>query len=400
MIFEILTCLITLVLGLQFPKILSFKTKDINRLNWLWCYHLVFGFIYYFYVLSQGGSDSLTYWKGAKHISGDQALQSLIVSKGTQAMYAINYIPSKILDFSFFTGTVLYCFLGFMGIAFFYKIAIELIPYNPKIYGVFLFPAILYFPNLHFWSVAVGKDAPIFFCVGLFAYSLLSLNKRISLIVLSLLLSFIIRPHIALFLVLAFSMAYLLNSKMAIYKRVFLFLVLISIGLVMLPSVMEYSKIEKLTNESFNQFAEKGIKNLSSSDTGSRVDMSSYPLPIKIFTFLFRPTFIDIKNGPGLLGAIENLILLILSINVLIRNPFETFKKAPFVIKGLLIFLVIGTIAFSLSLGNLGIMLRIRNMFLPGMLIFIVWSFSYKEQIRVEKQNYIIQKRQRNKRLN
>jgi len=388
MIFEILIGLIILIFGFQFPRLLKIGLKDLIRLQWLWCYHLVFGFIYYFTVLSQGGSDSLKYWGGAKLLSGNQALHSLIVNKGTQAMYAINYIPSKVLDLSFFTGTVLYCFLGFMGIAFFYKIAIVLIPYNKKIGSILIFPAIFYFPNLHFWSVAIGKDALLFFCVGLFAYSLFNLNKRIILIIFSMLLAFIVRPHIVLFLVLSFSMAYLLNSKMAMFKRVFLFIVLIGIGLVMLPSVMAYSKIENLTAESINQFSEKGIKNLSRSHTGSRVDMSSYSLPIKIFTFLFRPTFIDIKNGPGLLAAIENLILLILSINVLIRNPFETFTKAPFVIKGLLIFLAIGTVAFSMSLGNIGIMLRMRNMFLPGMLIFIVWSFSYRQQKEIESQNH------------
>ena len=56
------------------------------------------------------------------------------------------------------------------------------------------------------------------------------------------------------------------------------------------------------------------------------------------------------------------------------------FKAAPFVIKGLVIFLIIGTLAFSQSLGNLGIMIRMRNMFLPGLLIFILWSFSYQQR--------------------
>jgi hypothetical protein len=41
-------------------------------------------------------------------------------------------------------------------------------------------------------------------------------------------------------------------------------------------------------------------------------------------------------------------------------------------------FLIIGTIAFSQSLGNLGIMIRMRNMFLPGLIIFLFWHFSYQ----------------------
>lgn len=62
MIFDFLICLTTFFFGFHFPNFLNFKTNDLIRLKWLWCYHLVFGFIYYFYVLSQGGSDSLKYW--------------------------------------------------------------------------------------------------------------------------------------------------------------------------------------------------------------------------------------------------------------------------------------------------------------------------------------------------
>jgi hypothetical protein len=40
-------------------------------------------------------------------------------------------------------------------------------------------------------------------------------------------------------------------------------------------------------------------------------------------------------------------------------------------------FLLLGTFAFSQSLGNLGIMIRMRNMFLPGLIIFFLWHFSY-----------------------
>lgn len=61
-------------------------------------------------------------------------------------------------------------------------------------------------------------------------------------------------------------------------------------------------------------------------------------------------------------------------------KPVEAFRKAPFVIKGLVFFLIIGTLAFSQSLGNVGIMIRMRNMFLPGLLIYILWCFSYEQQ--------------------
>ncbi|MEN5086555.1 hypothetical protein ABE426_08800 [Sphingobacterium faecium] len=376
MAIDIIIIFIILILGFKFPLLIKFNKKNYNQLKWLWLYHLLFGFIYYYYVSAQGGSDSLKYWDEAKDLTGDMALQLLFEKHGTSIMYVLNYIPSNLMNLSFFTGTILYCFIGYMGFVYFYKIAFDLIPYNYKMGPIYLFPSIFYLPNLHFWSSAIGKDTLLFFCVGLFAYSLMKLDKRIIHVLFSLLLAYLVRPHIALFLLLSFSMAYLMNNKIASYKRIILFGLMLAGGVVMLPSVLEYTKIEELSVQSYESFSETKVKNLSRAHTGSSVDVSSYPLPLKIFTFLYRPTFIDIQSVTALLAAIENFLLLILSIIVLCRKPIKTFKAAPLIIKGLVFFLMIGTVAFSMSLGNLGIMLRMRNMFLPGMLIFILWSMS------------------------
>jgi hypothetical protein len=70
----------------------------------------------------------------------------------------------------------------------------------------------------------------------------------------------------------------------------------------------------------------------------------------------------------------------IVFIKAMRTKPVKAFVKAPFVIKGLVFFMIVGTLAFSQSLGNVGIMIRMRNMFLPGMLIFLMWCFSYQQQ--------------------
>jgi hypothetical protein len=92
---------------------------------------------------------------------------------------------------------------------------------------------------------------------------------------------------------------------------------------------------------------------------------------------LFRPFFFDINSIPSLLASIENTILLLLTISYFINKPITSYRKAPFVIQGMICFLIIGTLAFSQSLGNLGIMIRMRNMFLPGLIIFLLWHFSF-----------------------
>jgi hypothetical protein len=160
---------------------------------------------------------------------------------------------------------------------------------------------------------------------------------------------------------------------------------MIGISISILPSVMEFAKIEETTVDSFEEFSSAKSTLLSRANVGSAIDISSYPFPLKVFTFLYRPFFFDINGIPAVIASFENLFLLLLSIKVLQNKPLLTFRRAPFVIRGLVVFLIIGTLAFSQSLGNVGIMIRMRNMFLPGLLIFILWSFSYQHQLAQEK---------------
>jgi hypothetical protein len=60
------------------------------------------------------------------------------------------------------------------------------------------------------------------------------------------------------------------------------------------------------------------------------------------------------------------------------NGPVKGFKKGNFLLKGSAIFFILGALSFSLILGNLGIMLRQKNMFYPLFLIFGLWIYYYK----------------------
>lgn len=381
---------IPLIIGLGFLFINSFKSSlskyDISTLQKLFVYHLVFGTYYCFFI--QG--DAIGHWNYSKSITYEHFIYLITKERGTYFSYALNYFPSNVLGLSYFTGTMLYSLLGFIGLTYFYIIVKKLIPYNSKFKGYYLFPGLFFLPNLHFWSCAVGKDTLLFLCIALFMYGIIQPMKRIHILTFALLLSYFIRPHITFFLLVSYSMVYVTTSKMSIFQRVIFLGLMIGIGITILPSVMEFAKIEDATVESFEKFSTAKSTILSRSNVGSAIDISSYPFPLKVFTFLYRPFFFDINGIPALLASFENLLLLLLSINVLRNNPLRTFRKAPFVIQGMVYFLIIGTLAFCQSLGNVGIMIRMRNMFLPGLLIFIIWSFSYQHQLFVEKKKKMI----------
>jgi hypothetical protein len=363
------------VLGYIFIQ--SFKDKlseeNLNTLKKLFLLHILFGSYFCFFV--QG--DAVGYWRQAKFMTNSDFVYALTEQQGTYFIYALNYYPSNILDLSYFTGTMLYSLIGFIGLTYFFVTAIELIPDNPKYKEYYLFPMLFFLPNLHFWSCAVGKDALLFFCIAIFTYGLLQPIKRIPMIILGLLLAYFIRPHITLFMLLGYGLAYFSGKNISVVQRVLFFGAMIGVSIAILPMVMEFAKIEEASVDSFDKFSVGKAALLSGSHTGSAIDISYYPFPLKVFTFLFRPFFFDINGIPSMLASFENLVLLVLTFTVLKNKPLQTFKNAPFVIQGMIYFLIIGTLAFSQSLGNVGIMIRMRNMFLPGLIIYIFWHFSY-----------------------
>ena len=247
-----------------------------------------------------------------------------------------------------------------------------------------LFPLLFFLPNLHFWSCAVGKDTLLFFCIGIFVYGLMNMTKRFLFVILALSLSYAIRPHISLFMIISFGFVFMFNRSKSLFQRILFSSIMIGIAISIFPLVLKFSKIEEVSIDSFNNFALNKASLLNKSYTSSAIDISSYSLPVKIFTFLFRPFFFDINSIPSLLASIENTILLLLTISYFKNKPITSFRKAPFVIQGMVFFLIIGTLAFSQSLGNVGIMIRMRNMFLPGLIIFLLWHFSFLNKDEID----------------
>ena len=379
MLLDLIYFPLVIVLGLSFINFVRTEAGEasVPILKKLFFFHLLMGAYYCFFI--QG--DAIGYWRAPKLYEFSTFKENLFNGEGTAFMMAFNYIFTNLLNMSYFSNTMVFSLFGFMGLTFFYIVALQTVPYNKIISGYVLFPLIFFLPNLHFWSSGVGKDTTLFLCIGMFTYGLMKPFQRIPLLVLAGLLSMAIRPHITLFLMIGFGLAYVFGGKVSPAQRFIFSAAMIAIGLAILPSVMEFAKIEEASAESFDKFAQGKAAVLSRSHTGSAIDISSYPFPLKVLTFWFRPALFDVRNLNGLIAALENLLLLIVFIKAMRTSPIRAFKAAPFVIKGLVIFLVVGTLAFSQSLGNMGIMIRMRNMFLPGMIIYLMWIFSYEQQL-------------------
>ncbi|MXV39152.1 hypothetical protein GO491_10765 [Flavobacteriaceae bacterium Ap0902] len=355
----------------------TLNTKDFVLLDQLYVYHMIMSFVFYLYIRTNGG-DAQGYWKIAKEIYFEELWTKILLgnTSASDYVYLICYLPSNILNLDFFTGTMLFGLLGYWGILLMIVTLKELFPLiqyvkHIKFLGVSIFPTILFLPNFHFWSGGVGKDTLLFFCACAFFYAINNLKKRWWMLLFIIAIAYPIRPHILLFLLAGFATSFILKSKMYLVQKILITIVAFILFLPLLNNVLEFAKIDDASVESFSQFSESKSGALSRS-AGSSVDIGNLPYPLQVFTFLYRPLFFDAPNALGLLASIENVAWILLTAIFLRNKPIRVFKSSHFIILSSFLYWLIGALAFAPILGNLGIIIRERNMFLPGFIIFAV----------------------------
>lgn len=258
------------------------------------------------------------------------------------------------------------------------------------VYGYAIFPLMLYSPNTNFWSFGIGKDSTCFFAILLFFYCLFDIKKKWFWAVFAIAFVYHIRPHMAMFLVASSFAALTVDSKIKPgVKFAMILVMLVGVG-VLFNKVMAFLRLDEISTAGIDKIADQK-NDLLNQRSGSRVDMSNYPLPFKVFTFLYRPLFIDTPNALGLIQSCENAVLLCLSYIVARAKVVRVFKAAPFPIKSMLIFALISALAFALVLGNLGIMLREKIPVVSCLLIFMFWSFYYHKHVRFLKKKRFLE---------
>ena len=378
MVLDILICTCLFICGINFKNCFRWFSKgEKTLLNYLFLWHLFFGCAYVFFNLSGNGGDAIIYWLFPKVNSFDNVIKKIIEGSPSGYIYVINYFPSHVLSLSFFTVSMFYTLVGYFGFVFLLVIVKENIPnYNVlrkvKLFGLPIFPYMLFLPNLHFWTAGLGKDTLLFLSITLFIYALNKLKGRLLFMAISISISIFIRPHILLFLCMSVGLSIFFYNKVKLYWKILLSILFVIVLVILIPRVMAFTKIESLQASSFEKFANTKAKKLNSSGTGSGIDISSYSYPYKVFTFLFRPLFFDLNGVLALFASIENLILMFFSLMVVRRNIVKGFSMGNITIKTIFLFFAIGSLVFPLILGNLGIILRQKT---PFIILFIVFGF-------------------------
>ena len=348
-----------------------------SLLNKLYFYHLLFFVVYYVYALNSG-SDSLDYYRKSLLIGEDY---SFLGKTGTQFIDNLTAFLSS-SGFSYESLMILFSWFGYIGFVYAYLFFRENIPINITVFKKYdLLNLILFFPNMHFWTSSLGKGSLIFMGLMMFTYSLKKPKNRILLLIIGGFFVYMIRPPVMLF-VLTGVMVGLLTGREKISIGLRIVLVVASLGFLYSASttILATVKIQNTDNviEDFKEVTDAQSERLENS-AGSGVAMRNYPLPFKLFTFWFRPLFIDSPGVLGIFSSTENLIYLLLFFKICNKKFLSFIRKAPYLVKMSGVTFLLASYAMTFVMSNLGIIMRQKSMVMYFG-FFVIYYFLAEEK--------------------
>ncbi|MFD1096332.1 hypothetical protein [Salegentibacter chungangensis] len=341
-------------------------------MNGLYFYHLLFFGVYYVYALVNR-SDSHMYFLRPQSISRSW---SSFFGTSTTFIDFLSYPFINYLNFNYEMMMVLYAWFGYLGFVFAYLFFRENIPIKIRVFKNFDFLIlILFLPNMHFWTASLGKGAPIFLGLMMFAYSITNIKKRFITLIIGSLIIYFIRPHVFLFIAVGTVLGYMTGKeKISFGKKLLIYVVMIGGLMLVQDQILAVAGLEGSDDlvEDFQDFSETRSNKLD--NAGSGVNMAAYPLPLKLFTFWFRPLFLDAPGILGLIVSVENLIYLLLFLKILNKKFLKFIKKSPISVKMSLTVFFLSSLAMTFVMSNLGIIMRQKSMVMY-FLFFVIYYF-------------------------
>jgi hypothetical protein len=362
---------------------------SIRLIRKIFLYHLLFTIIYYIYA-SYNPSDSRHYHKVLRL---SEASWFETISMTNWGVYFIEYPFLNYFNFSYEMLMLLFSWFGFIGFVYAYLFFAENIKEKITVFGKYdLLKLLLFLPNMHFWSASMGKGALIFMGIMMFIYAVQFPKKRLFTLLLGAFFIFSIRSHVMLFVILGVMFGIFFGSDKKLSKGTKVFLVFSGILFIYLASnsILSIANLQNSENllEDFDEFANSRSESLSE-NAGSGVAMDSYSLPVKFFTFWFRPLFVDAPNVLGIFSSLENLLYLFLFFKIAKKSFIVFIKKAPSVVKMCAMIFVLTSFAMTFVMSNLGIIMRQKAMVMYFG-FFVIYYFLAHEKAR---KRYLWQKR-------
>jgi hypothetical protein len=178
------------------------------------------------------------------------------------------------------------------------------------------------------------------------------------------------------------TMAIILGSEIKRQYKFALFLLTMGGTIYFSDQTLLFLGMADFSFESIELLAESQIGFLNRGKVGSAVDLASYSFPLRVFTYLYRPLFIDAHNLVAFVSSFENLFYVFFTFYLFRNFSLEAFRDAPVFLKASIFMFIPVTFAFASSLSNMGITMRMKNMTMIYLILFIFYLMVYNKKIR------------------
>jgi hypothetical protein len=342
-------------------------------------------YIYMVRNVLSGGGDVDSYFDSGSKIASLYATtgewQFLVPFWSTNFVTMLSGALQIVIGPSFSSASVIFGMLSFWGEFFAYRAFCTAFPKGDRyLLGILLF----FLPSIVFWPSTIGKDALIMLFIGLSVYGFALVNhdpspKAFGYLILGLLGTMVVRPHIAAMLVISMTAPYLVannrrGAAAALTKMVGFALLLGGTYFI----AQQAKTFLQFDDVSGGMRAVDNVNRLNHyGDAAMGDDKSMFARAITAPVLLFRPFIWEVHNIPSTLASMEGFLLLLFTwrrrrelLEILRRWKIDSFAA----------FLVVYTVQFSIifagAMSNFGLLARQRVMLLPFALMLFTASFA------------------------
>ncbi len=286
-----------------FVIIIGRKLKlSLNMIVVLFLWHTLFSIIYYtISLLPNSTYDSVDYYLA----SSQEDLGG--ISVGTQFIRYLTSFFTQGFGFSYLGNFLLYNMIGVIGFFAFVASLKKTNVYKVSKWKKYFFYMLIFLPSLSFWSSAIGKDVFSFTAISLSIWAMIG-NPKYFLFSISVLLMFLVRPHIAMIMLAAMMLSIIVYSKTKFYVKFTIVAIGLSVAFIAIPFVIQYVGIKG--EVSYSGVIEYIQYRQTLNQGGSSLDISSMSLPMQLITYVFRPFPFEAHNAFALFTSLENILLL------------------------------------------------------------------------------------------
>ncbi|MEP6867553.1 MAG: hypothetical protein ABJA20_03485 [Novosphingobium sp.] len=337
--------------------------------------HIAASFVYYFYVQTNDADTKLYYFDLYEFARKDFALGTIFVVTATQ--WLRTKIGGSYLDFF-----LLYQVLGVWGLGIMLRSLDELgtilkMPVPAEVMGM------MFLPGMYFWTAAIGKDAPLFFCCALIVWSSLNISARWAWFLLAVAIIVLFRPHVALVSIGSLALALVAGKGVSGFTRTSLITVAILAAYVLGQTLQASLNVDVTSASSIASFVETQT---SQATLGVDDTLARSSFPVKLFSLLYRPLFVDTNGIFGLVASVQNIVMLYISWHLLANLKLwrEVFRES-LPIRFATIYFVALYLMLALSYYNVGLGLRQREMATPAIVLIFATIYMISKRRRGER---------------